>query len=213
MLHCCWFIYLSRSASPVQTSIPPSSRALDCIRVQTAESHQHLEDALDLLRESFGRADYVALIGRFLGFYEPLEALLRDARDWSAIGIDAMAREKAHSLTVDLRALGQDNPAALPRCAALPDVSTPARALGAMYVLEGSTLGGQMITRHFQARWGLAPETGGAFFSSYGAEVGLRWREFRAALEAGLQSDHDQAQAAEAAAETFECLEVWMTGR
>ncbi len=55
-----------------------------------------------------------------------------------------------------------------------------------MYVLEGSTLGGTMISRRLRQSLGLHPGSGGGaqFFFSYGPQVGRMWRDFTAALEA-----------------------------
>jgi heme oxygenase len=54
--------------------------------------------------------------------------------------------------------------------------------LGAMYVMEGSTLGGQYIARQVEKTLGLAPGRGDAYFRGYGDETGPMWRAFKAVL-------------------------------
>ena len=48
--------------------------------------------------------------------------------------------------------------------------------LGALYVLEGATLGGQVLRREMAQRLGVNADNGGAFLDVYGAETGRRWR-------------------------------------
>ena len=78
-----------------------------------------------------------------------------------------------------------------------------------MYVLEGSTLGGQFLTRHFATALSLTPDTGCAFFSGYGPATGPRWAAFVKLLDA-LDAPENRAETLDAALETFERLEAWM---
>ncbi len=62
----------------------------------------------------------------------------------------------------------------------LPDFPAPtgqAEALGMLYVLEGSTLGGRFITGALAARGVIDP--GLAFLDPYRDQTGVRWRSFR----------------------------------
>ena len=52
-----------------------------------------------------------------------------------------------------------------------PDIQTVAAAFGCLYVLEGSTLGGQMITREVSERLGMEPQTGCQFFPQTGHNI------------------------------------------
>ena len=53
-----------------------------------------------------------------------------------------------------------------------------AEGIGCLYVLEGSTLGGQFILRALQERLGLSPDREARFFASYGKHVGSMWKSF-----------------------------------
>jgi heme oxygenase len=89
-------------------------------------------------------------------------------------------------------------------------LETTAQLFGCLYVLEGATLGGQIITRHLHASLGLTPETGAAFFAGYGARTGSRWKEFGTHLSAfALQSGSGDAIVASANS-TFETLDLWL---
>jgi len=61
--------------------------------------------------------------------------------------------------------------------AAIPDDDV-AFALGCMYVVEGSTLGGRMLLTHVKGLLGLSEYSGGRFFAGYGADTGSMWKEF-----------------------------------
>jgi heme oxygenase len=50
-------------------------------------------------------------------------------------------------------------------------------------VLEGSSLGAQVISRHYRETLGLSPDHGLRYFTGYGEETGSRWRSFLACLE------------------------------
>jgi heme oxygenase len=100
--------------------------------------------------------------------------------------------------------------AALPRCSCIPRVDGTSRALGCMYVLEGSTLGGRIIARKLQQHLAIDADTGAAFFQACGNETGTRWSYFVARLNREpLPSDDVRA----AAFETFDRLERWLLER
>jgi heme oxygenase len=82
--------------------------------------------------------------------------------------------------------------------------------LGTAYVLEGATLGGQIITRHLQQELGIQPECGGAFFHSYGASVAPMWREFVEVLNTYPATEDEQVALVASACETFSSLEAWL---
>jgi len=83
----------------------------------------------------------------------------------------------------------------------------PAVALGALYVIEGSALGGQVLTPRLAANLGLTPERGARYFHGFGNRTGAMWREFRelAQREVGTQA-HDQSDACRGAVQTFKAL-------
>jgi heme oxygenase len=53
-----------------------------------------------------------------------------------------------------------------------------------LYVLEGSTLGGQILTRQIHDQLGFTPEYGCQFFSRYGPRVYEMWKTFGQKAEA-----------------------------
>ncbi|WP_259015212.1 biliverdin-producing heme oxygenase [Emticicia fluvialis] len=79
-------------------------------------------------------------------------------------------------------------------------------ALGCMYVMEGSTLGGRIILKHIEKHLGLLPSGGASFFEGYGAETGQLWKSFLTTLQTySLQNDADAAIVA-GATDTFRSI-------
>ncbi len=67
-------------------------------------------------------------------------------------------------------------------------------ALGCMYVMEGSTLGGRIILKHLEKQLGLLPGEGASFFEGYGDETGRLWNSFISVLLTySSQNDADNA--------------------
>ncbi|NDJ59535.1 MAG: biliverdin-producing heme oxygenase [Chloroflexi bacterium] len=185
------------------------------LKAETRPQHDHLETnpfSVAIMNQTITRAQYRTMLARFYGFYAPLEPML-DHFDLSAVGIDFADRRKSHLLAADLRSLEMSLQGlmALPHCRELPQIGTLPRALGVLYVLEGATLGGQVISRQLKARHNLTPECGVAFFNSYGDQVGPRWKQFTGAVSAysTAHPEHDD-QLVAAAAQTFDCFANWL---
>lgn len=188
---------------------------LSRLKEGTSAHHRALEQQMLVLDAGLTRSAYRQLLRVQLGFYEPLELLLCAAPGWADIDLDYGPRHKSPRLVHDLQVLG-DSPqqiASLPRCAQLVPLDTPARLLGCLYVIEGATLGGRIITRHLQAHFGITPASGAVFFDGYGATTGSHWKAFCAVV-----TDHadrvataaDRQQMVQSAAQTFDSLQRWM---
>lgn len=153
------------------------------LRSATAKAHCELEAMVAPAERLADRASYRALLADLFGVYAPLEAALA-ALEWDGLGIDFSARAKTHWLHADLMARGLPSVdiAALPRSGRLPAIQSPADGFGVLYVLEGASLGGQLILRQIKPALGLTETAGARFFASYGADVGKYWRSFIAAI-------------------------------
>lgn len=178
---------------------------LEDLKVQTRRQHSQLEK-INALPAT--RGDYVALLERFYGFVAPWERQL--ARCVSDDDLVREGREKTGWLEEDLAHFERDagRRAALPQCEDLPETGSRPAILGACYVLEGATLGGQFIARHLQEKLGLEPGGGDRYFRSYGPDVGARWQAFRAELMRYSSPEND-AEIIAAAQNTFDKLTAW----
>ncbi|MGY2290675.1 biliverdin-producing heme oxygenase [Pseudomonas sp. SDO528_S397] len=184
---------------------------LEALRCGTAELHVALEKRLPFFSPGLDAGSYRRLLQAYYGFYHPLETQLYE-NGLIPDGLDPALRLKTPTLVQDLRALGLDDLAiaALPRCRSLPALDTPAACLGTLYVLEGATLGGQILRREIGRTLGLDAHTGAAFLSVYGAETGRRWKDFLDYLNAVPLHAHARQWAVDAARSTFSCFEQWL---
>jgi heme oxygenase len=186
---------------------------LSALRERTREQHQRLEQAVDLPGRLTSRGAYTILLERFYGLYQPLEARLSAHRQLELSGIAAERLEKHILLERDLRTLGRTTAAidSLRKCTLIPELPDLYSAAGCLYVLEGATLGGQIVRREVDARLDLAPPEGCLFFSSYGPRVREMWNVFCGRLTDLAQSDPESGPAiVKGAAETFTCFEEWL---
>jgi heme oxygenase len=208
----------SISADGLERIDPPrGERApiLAVLRERTRAEHGAIERSLGLMSDTLSRGEYLRIVERFHGFWRPLEQRLAQTSGLAATGVDPASRQRAHLLLADLSALNEDaapEPAASPLCADLPFVGSVPAALGAMYVLEGASLGGQLISRHLRARLGITPERGGRFFHGYGERTGEMWRAFGAAVSALVLTAEMEDAMVQAAVATFRTLGQWCEG-
>lgn len=184
---------------------------LEALRSGTALLHVALEKRLPFFSPLLDDDWYRRLIQAYYGFYSPMEASLSDS-GLIPVGFDQVLRVKTPTLLTDLHALGLEEQSitALPRCSALPTLGTPAACLGALYVLEGATLGGQILRREMAQRLGLDADNGGAFLNVYGAETGRRWKDFLDYLSRVPLDASAKQHAVDAACSTFSCFEQWL---
>jgi heme oxygenase len=190
---------------------------LSDLKRATSSVHARLEATLPLLAPDLTPTRYREVLVAFHGFYGPLEArLARHADALAEWGLELAERRKVPALERDLEALGlpRASLARMPTCASVPGLTDLPSALGSLYVVEGATLGGQLMVRHLSKS---LPATEGAraFFASYGDRVGEMWMAFRGALEtfAGSADTRARGLVVGAAIDTFTTLEAWLESR
>ena len=177
------------------------------LKESTRDQHEALETVVDVLNKSFTHPDYRELLTKFYRFYSAIEPQL-PVSELADAGFDIESRRKSPLLERDLEALGiLDEVRKLPAWTDIPSTANAAEAFGSIYVMEGATLGGQVITRHLKEHLGLTPEKGGAFFNSYGPMVGPMWKEFgRIVTEFSEKNSGNDDTIVANAKETFECF-------
>lgn len=183
------------------------------LKEQTRTLHAEAESSLALEKRLANQESYTRFLSRMLGYYTPMERLIARIADASDLGFDLVERQKTSLLRTDLAALGQTTSqiAALPLCTRLPTIKIRAHIFGCLYVLEGSTLGGQIIRREVQRRLGLTPENGCAFFAGYRERTAAAWQQFGEAIkDFAAKHPEQQGQIINAAKETFERFGEWV---
>jgi heme oxygenase len=183
------------------------------LRQATRGLHASVESALAVLETTWTPATYRNLLLRFHGFHRPLDERLTARLVDGSLGT-VRFQPRAELLEEDLAKLGGAGlpPGANPRCDVLPPLATPEEAMGCLYVLEGSALGGRVILP-WVIRC-LGPESGcrHRFFNPYGSLTGARWGEFCAALEAFSKRTDRPNRVVDGAMGTFDALLAWFEG-
>jgi heme oxygenase len=149
------------------------------LRAGTRDLHTATEALVGIPGAVRSRDDYRAVLLSSLDFYTAAREALRDRRwidRWDDLGIDLGIHDRVPLLEQDLRALGNaGRPSAPPRL----DIDTFAQALGLLYVVEGSSLGGQVIGRAIVKTIGAVPI---GFYVGDGRQHPAPWRAVLAAL-------------------------------
>jgi heme oxygenase len=166
-----------------------------------------------LLSDAISLDQYTAVQKRFYGFYRPIETRLISIRGWDDSEFELANRLKLPLLRGDLISLAVDAEQLprLPCCDRIPSLGTVPEALGCLYVLEGSTLGGKIITRHLKKILPLDESRGCSFFNSYGNDVGRMWSSFLKVLERHCERHSDADVVIHSAYQTFASLDRWLS--
>lgn len=149
------------------------------LREATAAQHRRLEAATPFDPQFPTAHGYRAHLEALARVHPPLELALDVAHDWQRLGLsDWPARRRAALLEADLRDLGASPTAP----SAIPEVGPLPRAVGCLYVLEGSLLGGQLVAKRLQeAGLGALPTR---YLLADGVAPGPRFASFCAFAEA-----------------------------
>ncbi|WP_158531587.1 MULTISPECIES: biliverdin-producing heme oxygenase [unclassified Meiothermus] len=177
------------------------------LKEATRGEHERLEALLPVFDPAFDRGRYVILLSQIYQAVAPLESRLSTLPLPPALCLSE--RLKSPALRADLLALGAELPP-LPTALSWLPQEVP-EALGAMYVLEGSSLGGQLISRHLQNSLGLSPERGLRYFVGYGPKTSAMWKSFGQILRQQVLPGSEE-QVAEGARCTFALFGQFLRG-
>jgi heme oxygenase len=179
------------------------------LKRETAAVHQHLEAQLGLLDPSLDVHRYLRVLERFYGFYVPVE--IDVTRLAAGLPLTFPLRARAELIARDLFALGlsPSDLAALPLCSDRPDLSCLEDLAGCLYVLEGASLGGQVLSRLLDRRLGLAKGSGAAFFAGDEERTLRRWTVIVAWLDELPRTGASTAKIISAATRTFDAFAQW----
>ena len=164
------------------------------LRDETRAEHDAIEAALDWERRIGSAATFRRWLERLYGFHAVWEPQI-------LVLLGTASASRLAALESDLTQFGVADPDRLPRPTPL-SLADEAEALGSAYVIEGSMLGGQVISRGVEARFGFRPAYHGGGASG--------WRGFRQRLDHAPAGGADRSVAA--ARRTFVHLRDWLTG-
>lgn len=180
---------------------------LSCLRTETRPYHDALEQNAfnqELMAGSVSEAATVHFLSRLYGFLHPYETQLRHHAAAFGPEWQLAQRYRSHLILTDLARVGITTPP--PLCPTLPPLHTVAQLLGALYVLEGSTLGGQVIRRQL-AKADIPLQ---AYFTGYAERTGPMWKSFCQLLTEAARQE-DQTEIVRSAVLTFQTLHAWIS--
>jgi heme oxygenase (biliverdin-IX-beta and delta-forming) len=177
----------------------------DELKEHTRDVHADLEKKLLSHIQVVGDPErYRSLLILMYGYYAAVENQLDSFKDELP---DYHRRRKSNAILSDLQTLGYPTHS-LPVCDDVPVIDSLPSALGAMYVLEGSTLGGKIISKMLLRQ---VPTLNGSinFFRGYDDETIEMWHKFKNHLSTTV-SESNYKKAHTAAKETFLKFKNWL---
>lgn len=181
----------------------------ELLKQATISNHQRVEKLLVLrLRLIHSNEDYIKLLQLFYSFFGGLEEKINqyilpfhpghqpEKRNTSYIADDI----KILGGTVPEKAKGGD----------LPEIENYLQAFGALYVIEGSTLGGKIIVQLLQRQLNIDHLKGFSFFHGYGEETESKWASFQKTLNELRKNATDTESIVFAANDTFAKFKLWI---
>lgn len=177
------------------------------LKENTKENHQNVEKVLvGELKSLSNLEQYGILLLKLHNFYQSLEKQVHALIDENVLP-DIKSRIHVSKLKSDLLNLGhvvEDTPNPFSE-----KINGISYALGILYVMEGSTLGGQIISSMLKKKLPESDENVLSYFNSYGENTPIMWNSFRNHIE-NAPIAIDENQMTQGAKDTFENLRVWL---
>lgn len=151
-----------------------------------------------LITNNLTHNQYVLALKAFKSFYRSLESSLEN------ISLPYVYSSRHDSIKKDLEYLGSSSHP-YDDGLNLGHFSDKNYALGVLYVVEGSSLGGQMIAKNVKKVLGYSKESGASFFSGDKKKTAQNWKAFLMILEKHCD---DHGKCVQGALQTFEALEM-----
>lgn len=175
----------------------------------TRENHQQLEKLLViLLKQVATKEDYVRILRLFYSYFGALEDEI-NVYIGAAELPDYHQRRKTQNIANDIKIMGGTVPGKA-KGPDLPTIENPLQAFGALYVIEGSTLGGKIIHQMMEKKINIRNTEGMSFFKGYGDQTESKWASFKEQLNSQIDNQASSAIIINSANETFLKFKAWI---
>lgn len=183
---------------------------LEALKAETMTIHHELEQVL-LLKKIMTREielqEYTKLLQIFYQFIHPRETNIKRTFPNFLKG-----REKSGLLLADLSHLqNADSNSSVCHETSLT-ISTEPEVFGYLYVMEGATLGGQVITQALKQNPRLPNDVATQYFNAYGKDTRRKWLDFTRVLCEKNVTPTQHSQVLRSAVENFTALLHWLQG-
>ncbi|MBN8788578.1 MAG: biliverdin-producing heme oxygenase [Terrimonas sp.] len=175
------------------------------LKEKTKQAHLSLEKKMvGYIKKVASGKDYEKLLRLFYGYYAPLEPLLNKYINNNIVPAYNQ-RRKSDTILKDINTIssGAIN---FRKCGNLPQVNDVIEALGVLYVMEGSTMGGTIIAKMLNKQAAIPPESL-TFFNGYGEDNLPMWQSFIAAVNE--RAANNEEKIVKSANDTFSKMEEW----
>lgn len=182
---------------------------LERLREETRGDHDELEAigmSDKIMDASLQPEEYKQLIKVHYLVHRALEERLAEANVQQHFPeIDFENRRKLPLIERDLAELEFDEQKIdqLKPAGKLPDMEEPYGLLGAMYVMEGATLGGMVIMKALKKNDQLSGIDHFHYFGCYGGDTGKQWKSFLEVLKEEGNKPEAQQPVIKAASQTY----------
>lgn len=187
-----------------------SELPLHRLRNATSELHSSLDSLTDWQQALSSASNYLNLLSAYLRAVEPADAAAAQFLSNSGIPSDFEPCVRTRWLQADIDAVSQDTNGVIQQQfsnkPSFDCITTIPEAIGIQYVLEGSSLGGQILSKRLSSSLGYTPVNGGRFFAGYGDQIFPRWKAFSSWANQQLKTESQVAHAQQAAIYTFRCF-------
>jgi heme oxygenase len=176
------------------------------LRIYTEDIHRQAEKVMGRwLKRIRSLNDLVGLLSWLYAYYGPLEDRIKtQLTPDNFTDIERRCRAGAILRDIDATGVAMTAPEI---CVDVPEINSYGQAIGALYVLEGSTLGGRIIAAVLARQ--LGSENYLSYFNSYGNETAGMWQSFKDLLDAPATMAFREDILA-AARQTFLTFKTWI---
>lgn len=166
------------------------------LKAQTQSLHSELEQQMfvhDIMQKTLNIEQYKRLLAcNYLvhWFYE--EEIFSKLTTATGLSIDIEKRKKLDSLMLDLNDVKISELSLQKINFNTIEFKNEYAALGAMYVLEGATLGGSVIIKQLRLNLNFDPSFNFNYYGIYGKELITNWQQFLSQLNAIPTAHHNE---------------------
>lgn len=177
----------------------------DILKKETAQYHDEIEQKLasnKLFEGTFNQDDYYKMLivnHQFIQALEPeIKALLKieDLELLNKINLNKLQLLEKDLVELNLK---------INEPIKVEVLKNRAEALGALYVIEGSMLGGMVIAKQLK-KYPELEQAGFNYFGHYGQDIGPIWKSFVAYLNENIISEEDQNDTLNGAIKAYQFL-------
>lgn len=159
------------------------------LKQHTAEYHDAAEKLFNskkIFNKTFTLEDYKKIIGtNYLMLLHSEDQIFSSLSEQLAEKLNLENRKKLPLIEKDLASLALDNRTAVHNL----EFTSENEALGALYVIEGSTLGGNVIAKQLSKTEGFDEVTFN-FFGCYQENTGPMWKNFKEVLDTEVKEQN-----------------------